>query len=85
MERAVAQRKKVTTADYADTWLANRHVAGRPIKPRTRAHYRALLDDHRMSTRGNRRLAQRQSSKPDQTEQADRDQAGERHYAPDRA
>ncbi|ATO63520.2 site-specific integrase [Mycobacterium avium subsp. hominissuis] len=58
MERGpVAQRKKVTFADYADTWLANRHVAGRPIKPRTRAHYRALLDDHLLDNFGDRPLA----------------------------
>ena len=42
---------------YATTWLAGRHVAGRPIKPRTRAHYQALLDDHLIETFGNRQLS----------------------------
>jgi len=37
---------KITFGDYAATWLANRHVAGRPIKARTRDHYRAILDAH---------------------------------------
>ena len=27
-------------------WLANRQVAGRPIKARTREHYQQILDDH---------------------------------------
>jgi len=31
-------------------------VAGRPIKPRTRAHYQALLDDHLLPAFGNRQL-----------------------------
>src|SRR6516225_5140171 len=38
---AFVRRPKVTFGDYAATWLANRHVKGRPIKPRTREHYRA--------------------------------------------
>lgn len=38
--------EKVTFADYTKRWLANRQVAGRPIKDRTREHYRQILDDH---------------------------------------
>jgi integrase len=49
--------EKVTFTTYAVTWLAGRHVAGRPIKPRTRAHYQALLDDHLLPAFGNRQLA----------------------------
>lgn len=45
--------EKITFATYATTWLASRHVAGRPIKPRTRAHYQALLDDHLLPRFGN--------------------------------
>jgi integrase len=30
-------------ADYAQTWLATRQIAGRPIKERTRAHYAGIL------------------------------------------
>ena len=37
---------KVTFAAYASAWLANRHVSGRPIKPRTREHYGAILEAH---------------------------------------
>jgi integrase len=47
---------KITFDTYATTWLAGRHVAGRPIKPRTRAHYQALLDDHLLPAFGNRQL-----------------------------
>jgi len=48
--------EKITFTTYATGWLAGRHVAGRPIKPRTRAHYQALLDDHLLPTFGNRAL-----------------------------
>jgi integrase len=48
--------EKITFTTYAATWLAGRHVAGRPIKPRTRAHYQALLDGHLLPTFGNRQL-----------------------------
>lgn len=54
---ATGQREKVTFSVYATTWLAGRHVAGRPIKDRTRAHYQTLLDDHLIDTFGNRQLA----------------------------
>jgi hypothetical protein len=43
--------------DYAATWLANRHVAGRPIKARTRDHYSAILEDHLLPTFGSKPLA----------------------------
>jgi integrase len=61
MRRAIARGKtrapqKPTFGAYAETWLAGRHVAGRPIKPRTRAHYQTLLDDHILPTFGNRAL-----------------------------
>lgn len=32
--------------DYADEWLETRTVRGRPLKTRTRDHYRELLDRH---------------------------------------
>ncbi|KAF0967836.1 tyrosine-type recombinase/integrase [Gordonia sp. YY1] len=32
--------------DYADEWLDTRTVRGRPLKTRTRDHYRELLDKH---------------------------------------
>lgn len=42
---------------YAQRWLDNRHVSGRPIKARTREHYQAILDDHLLDTFGARQLA----------------------------
>ncbi|WP_280442668.1 tyrosine-type recombinase/integrase [Nocardia brasiliensis] len=35
-----------TLKDYADGWLKGRLVRGRPLKQRTREHYRDLLDVH---------------------------------------
>ncbi|TPG31657.1 tyrosine-type recombinase/integrase [Mycolicibacterium hodleri] len=43
---------KVTFAKYAETWLLNRQVSGRPLKERTREHYQKLLDDHLIDTFG---------------------------------
>lgn len=37
---------KTTFGEYAPEWLANRQVGGRPLKPRSREHYRKLLDEH---------------------------------------
>ena len=51
---AKRQSERTLFADYAKTWLAGRQVAGRPIKPRTRAHYQAILDDHLIDTFGHR-------------------------------
>jgi integrase len=53
----VAKPDRLTFGAYAATWLANRQVAGRPIKSRTREHYQAILDDHLLDTFGNRQLA----------------------------
>lgn len=47
----------VTFGVYAAGWLANRQVAGRPIKARTREHYAAILDGHLLPAFGNRQLA----------------------------
>jgi integrase len=43
---AVAPPARITFGAYASGWLANRQVAGRPIKARTREHYQQILDDH---------------------------------------
>jgi integrase len=43
---AVVRRPRVTFGDHATGWLAGRHVAGRPIKTRTREHYAAILEAH---------------------------------------
>ena len=54
---ATAKPAKITFGDYAATWLAGRHVAGRPIKARTREHYRAILDTHLLPAFGSKPLA----------------------------
>ena len=50
-------KENVTFGVYAARWLANRQVAGRPIKARTREHYQQILDDHLLDTFGTRQLA----------------------------
>ncbi|OBI53599.1 site-specific integrase [Mycobacterium sp. E787] len=54
---AVVKRPRVTFGEYAATWLAGRHVAGRPIKARTRDHYAAILEHHLLPTFGAKPLA----------------------------
>lgn len=54
---AVVRRPKITFGDYSQTWLASRHVAGRPLKARTREHYAAILDQHLLPVFGPRALA----------------------------
>lgn len=41
-----------TFSDYAGRWIEQRRVKGRPLAPRTRDHYRQLLDDYLMPTFG---------------------------------
>ncbi len=43
-------RPKTMFGDYAELWLETRQVGGRPLKDRTRAHYRRILDDHLLPT-----------------------------------
>lgn len=43
---------KITFGPYANRWVATRTVKGRPLRPRTVAHYRGLLDDHLLPTFG---------------------------------
>ena len=50
-------REAITFGVYAARWLENRQGAGRPIKPRTREHYSAILDDHLLDAFGHRQLA----------------------------
>ena len=49
-------QEHITFGVYAARWLANRQVAGRPLKARTRAHYQAILDAHLVPVFGNRQL-----------------------------
>lgn len=46
----------LTFSVYSERWLANRQVAGRPIKARTREHYAAILKDHLLPVFGYRQL-----------------------------
>ncbi len=51
------KRERVTLGAYAATWLTNRHVAGRPLKQRTKEHYAAILETHLLDTFGSKPLA----------------------------
>jgi integrase len=42
-------RETITFGVYAQRWLENRQVSGRPIKARTREHYDAIISDHLVS------------------------------------
>jgi integrase len=55
--QSAAKPERITFGAYAAGWLDNRHVAGRPIKARTREHYQNILDDHLLPTFGTRQLA----------------------------
>ena len=50
-------RSRETFAEFADAWLADRQVKGRPLKPRTRDHYRNMLDKFLLPTFGKRPLS----------------------------
>jgi len=49
--------ERVTFAAYAEAWLRERHVNGRPLRPRTVEHYGQLLDRYLLPTFGPRLLA----------------------------
>jgi len=52
-EQNRAKRKaELRFSDHADKWLQTRTVKGRSLRPRTRAHYRFLLDEHILPTFG---------------------------------
>ncbi|RFZ08109.1 site-specific integrase [Mycobacterium marinum] len=56
-KRTAAQRKKGAAEkfeDYAARWVATRMVKGRPLRPRTIAHYEKLLADHINPTFGSK-------------------------------
>ncbi|ORB68949.1 tyrosine-type recombinase/integrase [Mycolicibacterium tusciae] len=46
------RQRHVTLADYAQRWLETRTVKGRPLRPRTRAHYESLLSKQILPTFG---------------------------------
>lgn len=53
---ATARRKAAaeTFREYSRRWLETRTVKGRPLKPRTVDHYRAMLDDYLIPTFGSK-------------------------------
>ena len=52
-EQKQAKKKAGTKfADYAARWLDTRLVKGEPLRPRTRAHYARLLEQHILPTFG---------------------------------
>ncbi|MGB3229585.1 MAG: site-specific integrase [Mycobacterium sp.] len=38
--------KGITLAEYGPTWIEQRTKGGQPLKPRTRAHYSSLFNEH---------------------------------------
>jgi len=51
------ERSSVVFRAYAEAWLSERTVAGRPLAPRTRANYRGLLDRWLLPTLGHKPLS----------------------------
>lgn len=51
-QKATKRKADLKFRQYSDTWLETRTVRGRPLRPRTKAHYRTLLDDHILPTFG---------------------------------
>jgi integrase len=53
---SVAKPERITFGAYAEQWLADRQIRGRPIKARTRVHYRGILDREILGAFGDRPL-----------------------------
>jgi integrase len=49
--------ERTTFGVYATRWVDNRHVSGRPIKDRTRAHYESILTGYLVPEFGHRQLS----------------------------
>jgi len=45
-QKRARRAAEIKFGDYAKTWLENRTVKGRPLRPRTREHYEDLLEQH---------------------------------------
>ncbi|BBX93117.1 tyrosine-type recombinase/integrase [Mycolicibacterium boenickei] len=52
-----AKKKATTFGDYANKWVDERLVKGKPLKPRTKAHYGKLLEHHINPTFGSKPVA----------------------------
>lgn len=55
---AAEARSREMLRDYSDRWLATRMRNGKPLAPRTRAHYRRLLDRSILPTLGKTPVAE---------------------------
>lgn len=56
-EQKRAKRKAdIKFREYSERWLETRTVRGRPLKPRTREHYKKILADHIYPTFGKKAL-----------------------------
>ena len=55
-QKKTRRKAETTFADYSAGWLATRTVKGRPLRPRTRAHYQSLLDHQILPTFGRKTL-----------------------------
>ena len=45
-QRSAQKRASIKFAAYAKTWVETGLVKGKPLKPRTKAHYEMLLEKH---------------------------------------
>ncbi len=55
--QAAIKPQQQTFQEYAARWLAQRRTEGRPLKPRTVANYRYLLDNHLLPVWSQRALS----------------------------
>jgi integrase len=54
--KAAKRKPSVTFGAYSDRWLQTRRVKGRALRPRTKAHYRRLLELHILPSFGSKPL-----------------------------
>jgi integrase len=54
--QATIKPQRKTFEEYADRWLVQRRTEGRPLRPRTVADYRYMLDKHLLPVWGQREL-----------------------------
>ncbi len=54
--KAAKRKPSVTFRAYSDRWLETRRVKRRPLRPRTKAHYRRLLELHILPSFGSKQV-----------------------------
>jgi integrase len=55
-QKKIKRKAEIKFDEYAEKWLDARTVKGRPLRPRTRAHYESLLKEHIKPTFGTKAL-----------------------------